>query len=188
MKILLRKTVGLHLLTFEELSTVLADVKSTLNSRPLIALDFSSTDGCATLTPGHFLVGWPLKASPQIVDTKTSITLVKRWNLVKRLQTELWRKWSTTYLQQLQSRKRWIKTSRNFMIGDIVIVKDETLVRRTWPLARVVKVYPGKDGFVRVVYLLCQGKVYNRPIHRLVLLVPEDSTATQPRPLEDAQA
>ena len=74
------------------------------------------------------------------------------------------------------------------MIGDIVFLKDETLVTRTWSLARVVKVYPGKDGLVRVVDLLCQGKVYNRPIHRLVLLVPEDSTATQSRPPEDVQA
>ena len=98
MKILLRKTVGLYLFTFEELSTVLADVESTLNSRPLIALDSSSTGGCAALTPDPFLVGRPLKALPQIMDTKTSITLVKRWNLVKRLPTELWRKWSTTYL------------------------------------------------------------------------------------------
>ena len=55
--------MGLHLLTFEELS-----VESTLNSRPHSALDSSSTDDCAVLTPGHFLVGRPLKIPPQIVD------------------------------------------------------------------------------------------------------------------------
>ena len=43
------------------------------------------------------------------------------------------------------------------------------------------------DGLVRVVDLHCNGRLYNRPIHRLVLLVPSEATELQLLPGEDVQ-
>ncbi len=169
MKILLRKLVAPHLLTFEELHTILTEAEAIMNSRPMIPVDSMESDGSCALTPGHFLIGRPLKAPPTPTDLH-KIPILRRWNLVKSLHTDLWRQWSARYLQSLQARSKWQHTSRNFKKGDVVIIKDETLVHRTWPLARVEQTYPGEDGLVRTVDLICQGKIFRRSTNRLVLL------------------
>ncbi len=53
MKTLLRKHVRDHRLTFEELTTVLAEVEATLNSQPLLPVHSTSPDGSDLLTAGH---------------------------------------------------------------------------------------------------------------------------------------
>ena len=72
-------------------------------------------------------------------------------------------------------------------MGDVVLLKDETLVRRTWPLALVMKTYPCSDGLVRVVDLCCNVRLYNRSVNRLVLLVSSEATELQLLPGEDVQ-
>ena len=53
-----RRIVGGVWLTFEELTTVLTQIETCLNSRPLTLLPHPE-DGIEALTPGHFLVGAP---------------------------------------------------------------------------------------------------------------------------------
>ena len=50
-------------------------------------------------------------------------------------------------------RKKWNAKKRNLRVGDIVLIEDEIYPRGAWPLARVVEVVTGKDGFV------CSAKV-----------------------------
>ena len=59
MKTLLRQTIGSHLITYEELTTVLIEADAMLNSRPLLSADSTPDDGVPPLTPGHFLIGGP---------------------------------------------------------------------------------------------------------------------------------
>ena len=60
----LKCILGDHKLTFEELSTVLCQIEACLNSRPLVPLIVTNTEGIDCLMPGHFLVGLPIKALP----------------------------------------------------------------------------------------------------------------------------
>ncbi len=46
--------------------SVLTDIEATMNSRPICALNSLPEDGVEVLTPGHFLVGRPLLAPPQL--------------------------------------------------------------------------------------------------------------------------
>jgi len=70
-------------------------------------------------------------------------------------------------------------------VDDVVIVKDDSLPRNRWPLARVVQTYPSDDGLVRKVKVLVadpsldkDGRrskasvLLDRPVHKLVLFTP----------------
>ena len=43
-------------------------------------------------------------------------------------------------------------------MGDIVLLKDDSLKLHSWPLAKVTEVSPGPDGVVRVVTLTLPGE------------------------------
>ena len=74
----------------------------------------------------------------------------------------------------------------------IVIVKEDTLPRNCWQLARVSKTYSSEDGYIRSVQvdlgdaaLPADGKRkgpvrrLDRPVNKLVLLVPRDADADE---------
>ena len=48
---------------------------------------------------------------------------------------------------------------------------DEAQARCHWPLGRVTSVRRSVDGLVRSVSLLARGKIYKRPVAKLVVLV-----------------
>ncbi|XP_043498438.1 uncharacterized protein LOC122521747 [Polistes fuscatus] len=64
LKFHVERTVGDTLLTYEEASTLLAQIEAILNSRPLEPLKDDPEDTTA-LTPGHFLIGTALNAVPE---------------------------------------------------------------------------------------------------------------------------
>lgn len=51
-------------LTFEEMSTLFAQIEACLNSRPLCAIT-TDLDDLNSLTPGHLLIGTPLNLIPE---------------------------------------------------------------------------------------------------------------------------
>ncbi|XP_043502767.1 uncharacterized protein LOC122524518 [Polistes fuscatus] len=61
----LKKVISDCPLTFEEFYTVLTQIEACLNSRPLTGHPDSPLEPFA-LTPGHFLIGAPLVALPEI--------------------------------------------------------------------------------------------------------------------------
>ena len=73
---------------------------------------------------------WQLLAPPLKVDEETKISLLWRWNLVWHLVFDLWVQWRKEYLQSLQVHHKWKKSQRNLRVGDVVLLKDDTLVCR----------------------------------------------------------
>ncbi len=174
MKTLLRKLLAPHHLRFDELYTVLVEVESILNSRPLAPLHTDEVAEGSYLTPGHFLIGRPLKATPSKDPGHASITNLRRWTLVNRLTRDLWRRWLNSYLSSCAHRTKWRNRSRPINAGDIVYVKDDTLRYRDWPLAIITRTYPGDDGLVRAVDIRCRGKEYTRPLKMVIPFILAD--------------
>ena len=68
-------------------------------------------------------------------------------------------------------RSRWRKGNPNFNAGELVLLKDDDYTKRgRWPLARITRVLPGRDGVVRVVELKTKDGVYTRPVANLFKL------------------
>ena len=127
MKVHLKRIIGDAKLTFEELSTILAQVEACLNSRPLIPMP-NEDDGIEALTPGHFLIGRPLESLPDYPSTFQTVSILRRWNLCQTLTRHFWQRWSTDYFASLRKFTKWHDSTRNAQVGDVVLLREDGLV------------------------------------------------------------
>ena len=172
MKTHLKRIMGDVKLTYEEFSTILCQIEACLNSRPLIPMP-NDDDGIEALTPGHFLIGRPLTAVPDMAPSQ-SLSLLRRWQLCKSLVRHFWKRWSTEYVTQLGRFNKWCQPTRNLQPGDLVIIREDSPIVMRWPLARVLKVHPGRDNLVRVALVKTSTGVYTRPVNKLAVVLPND--------------
>lgn len=167
-KHLVRMSKGV-LLTFEETTTLLCQIEAVLNSRPMYPTSSDPAD-FNVLTPGHFLIGGPLMLPPEPDVSSVPQNRLKRYKLMQKQMQVFWKRWSVEYLPQLQRRGKWTKQNRNFSIGDLAILRDDTPPLK-WPLVRVTAIHPGADGCVRAVTVRnSSGSEFKRPTIKLALL------------------
>ncbi|GFV99611.1 integrase catalytic domain-containing protein [Trichonephila clavipes] len=73
------------------------------------------------------------------------------WQKITKIIQLIWKRWSVDYLNSLQQRNKWHFEKKNAKIGDMVLIKEDTLPSCQWSLGRINNIYPGKDSKVRVV-------------------------------------
>lgn len=163
------KIIGREHLTFEELSTLLCQIESILNSRPLYANIANDNEGYDVLTPAHFLIQTKSIVLPAMSEDDKSID--KRWQLIQKIMQTFWKKFQDEYIHGLQQRKKWKDKSENFKEGDIVLIKSEDLPASHWPMGKIIAVHPGADNLVRVVTIKTPNNTsIQRPIVKLCKL------------------
>ena len=146
----LKRIVAGYKFTFEELYTVCCKVESYLNSRPLGPITSHDLDGNSALTPAHFLLGRSARAYPRKPVTSNP-TILQRWEKCLQASQHFWERWSHEYLQHLQKATKWHKKTKNYAVGDMVMLTDGKEFDCQWTMAKIVDVFPGKDGLVRSV-------------------------------------
>ena len=154
----------------ESLRTFLTEAEAIVNSRPLTLENLHDPE-TTPLTPNQILTMKNFVASPPPGDFQgEGVYARKRWRVVQHLAEKFWSRWKKEYLQLLQLRQKWAGEKRNLRVGDVVLLKDDT-VRGQWPMGRVVEVHPSDDGLVRSVSLKVRGVILKRPVHKTVLLL-----------------
>lgn len=151
-KMHLKRILGNHTLTFEGLYTVLSQIESVLNSRPLTPLS-SSPDDFDILTPSHFLIGRKICNLPDPNLREIPKSKLSMYQHLQMIFQHFWQRWSTEYLNELQTRAKWYIERNNVKIGDVVLIKDKNLPPLQWRLGRVNRIIYGIDNKVRVVIL-----------------------------------
>ena len=179
---------GTHL-DDESFRTLMKEVQNYIvNSRPLTVNNMASPDFPEPLTPNHLLtMKTKVLMPPPGVFQREDLYSKRRWRRVQHLADVFWNRWKKEYLLTLQQRQKWTKPCRNLKVGDVVLVKNDNLPRIQWKLARVEETLPSDDGFVRKVILAfgtatldkCgrrtqEVQYLERPIHKLVLIQPQD--------------
>ncbi|XP_068245416.1 uncharacterized protein [Palaemon carinicauda] len=124
------------------------------------------------LTPNKLL---NMEDSPVGCDAAIGGHSKQRWKQVQHMAEQFWARWKREYLLGLQKHKKWLKERRNVSVGDVVLMVKENEARCHWPLARVVQTKVGKDGLVRTVTVRREGKEYDRPLSKLVLILEEET-------------
>ena len=148
--------------TDEKLTSAFIATEALLNSRPLTYQSANSMD-IVPLTPSHFLHGeLSRETAPTIIEANRHPK--HRWRRVQEVVRHFWHRWLKEWLPSLATRKKWNSPTRDFAVGDVVLVMNGETVRGHWPLGRIVAVYPGSDGHVRVAEVQVDNTVLKRPV------------------------
>ena len=160
----------IHIKTFE---TIIIEIESILNRRPLTAISADSRD-VEALTPAHILypATYAHSSATIIPDNVASPADVLRttWKRAESRINAFWNSWTRDYLVLLHDRKKWTKVKRDLKVDDIVIIVDTTASRNEWRLGRVVEA-DVTDGTVKKVRVKrADKKIVTRDRTKLVLL------------------
>lgn len=162
----LKRVAGTRILVYQEFETLMVRIEAILNSRPLTPLSHDPND-LRPLTPGHFLVGRPLRCIQRPRISPRDLPRIQHWDYISGLLQSFWDRWSKEYLLLLQTRPKWFKNNPNLVIDKLVLVDDPDLPPLKWKMARVIAVHPGPDGKVRVATIRTQTGELQRPVHKL---------------------
>ncbi|GFT68344.1 integrase catalytic domain-containing protein [Trichonephila clavipes] len=164
-KELLMRTLGKVIFTYEELLTILCECEKVVNSRSLTYLSEDMQD-LTPITPARFLFEIPTTVTKDL-EVRDANHFRKRFRFRDKVIEELKRRFRNEYLGQLIQRQKQHPQSSNIQVGDIFLIGNDWKKRLQWPLARVIKLIPGKDRLVRTVKLKTQSCILIRPIQRV---------------------
>ncbi|XP_041969837.1 uncharacterized protein LOC121726512 [Aricia agestis] len=169
----LRRVVGNANLTYEELSTVLAQIEAVLNSRPLSPMSTDPND-FLPLSPAHFLIGRTL-TSPACENLMEANTLrLTRYQRVEQMRQHFWSRWMKEYISELQSRTKWKANDDHLLPNTLVVIKDDNLPPLKWHLGRIVSLIPGKDNITRVADIRTASGIIRRACTKICPLFTPD--------------
>lgn len=166
--------MGIKTLTHDVLVTLMAEVSAMINSRPIVPVSYDP-EVPDVLSPSVLLTQKLQCDQPPVGDINVKDLYRKQWQQVQYLASQFWLRWKREYLQSLQKRCKWNLEQDPFKVDDVVLLKDVDVTRSCWPMGRVTRVFPSKDGRIRKVEV-CVIKdgnkvLYTRPVVELVLLV-----------------
>ena len=165
----LKKSIGRATLSFEELRTILIEIESTLNNRPITYI-YDDEEGISyPLTPSCLLYGRRTTTTPndsqfEIVSTNESLT--RRAQHHKTLLKEFTKQWRREYLLSIREAASSSNNGTRDVIaeGDIVILKNESTKRLFWKIAKVEELIRSIDGVVRSAKIRVLNSETRKPI------------------------
>ena len=151
--------LGDQSVTDELLITVITDIESLLNSKPLTHGSLHPDDD-EPLTPNHFIFGRPSPYVPLCQADVNDVLSKEHVKITQALVHKFWVRWMREYVPNLTERRKWTTSRPNLQANDLVLIVDETQPRGTWPIGRVVEAIAGQDGVVRKAKVKIKNSEY----------------------------
>ena len=149
----LKKSVGRSLLTFEELRTLVVEIETTQNNRPLTNI-YDDEGLSYPLTPADLIYSCQIATMPHqrhcnVISTFHSLTKRARYHF--RLLEGFTKQWHKEYLLGLREyhQNRTGAIEQSIRVGDIVVLREEGSARCWWRLAKVTELLKSRDNVVR---------------------------------------
>lgn len=162
-KVALRYSLSQKHLNTQELLTLVYHIENLVNHRPITFAN-GNEEEILPLSPIQFLIpSASLETSRNLSVNRNSYLKAMAQNA--SAVRKFWTRWKKEYLPYL------IENTRNHQdysikVGDVMLL-NENCKRQHWPLVRVSKLIPGRDGKVRSVQIFLKGKTYTRPLKLL---------------------
>ncbi|XP_064087333.1 uncharacterized protein LOC135201986 [Macrobrachium nipponense] len=174
----LKKVFYHNRVSLDELQTVVVEIQSRVNNRPLSYINSDSMSP-EPLSPSHLLYGRSIEAMPPVVLADESDPtymdhdqLNKQFSLLSCIISKFEKVWKNEYIISLRERHYGSDRARelnNLKVGDVVLVQFES-PRSEWLLGRIVELRPDSEGVIRSVDVYCKGHVSTRTVEKLVPL------------------
>ena len=179
-KVMLQK----HLLTLAQMQTLVIELQSSINDRPL-GVTREDLEG-PLITPNLLVYGReknPLRTPGAAALARMPVS--KMWLHRKRILAQFWSKWQSDYLNTLSVTNKWLQKDPTILkVGDVVILKPETLEKNQWRIARITDLHRNLDGVLTTATVLLPSKaVLTRTLRQIALLEPaflEQGNPTKP--------
>ena len=111
----------------ESLSTLFAEVEANVNSRPMMVETINNVNSEVKISPSHILtMKSKVVMPPPGVFGKPDLYCRRRWRRIQDISNEFRSRWRKEFLVTLQKRQKWREAQRNFSVGDIVFLQDES--------------------------------------------------------------
>ena len=180
----LKKTLGRAFVTLPVLETVIVEVESMLNSRPLTYVSSDLADP-EPLTPAHLIYGRNITSLPHpftdddntnCASILTAADMQTLHNRHTQTLQHFWSRWKQEYLTALREQHRAMGIKKNRICkGDVVIVHEDNKPRLRWKLAVVEELLEGNDGGAKIRTSNCKT---SRPITKLYPLEVSEALDT----------
>ncbi|GFU17157.1 bel12-ag transposon polyprotein [Nephila pilipes] len=116
------------------------------------------------ILPSKHLADIPLNNVSDL-DQIEKTNIVLRWRYIQKVRENLKQRFKREYLGFLRSSVT--KREDKINVGDIVLIGTDDKKGLHWLLGRVLELFPGKDGIIRLVKLRTEKGNVLRPIQRL---------------------
>lgn len=171
----MKRVVGDTSFTLEELTTLITEIESCMNSRPLTPMSSDPSD-LEVLSPAHFLIGAPLTALPDPNLSHLNYNRLKHYQQIQYLLQQFWKRYQLEVLNELQSRQKWFSQPINLKVGMLVLIKEQNVPPLKWITGRILKLVPGKDGITRTVLIKTQSSTFERAVNNVCVLPIDDDS------------
>ena len=155
--------IGRAKLTRKELMHSLCAIPNTINKRPITTLT-EDPDDLRPLTPSLFFQDIPVSGLPEFTCVE-ACQFRAAYKKVREVKEALQARFRKEYLSQMVQAVG--EKKRNLHVGELVLVESDNRKRFEWPLGGIVKLFPERDGEVRVAEVKTASGNLIRPLQRL---------------------
>ena len=157
----LRKILSKLKLTYEELLTVISEIESVVNSRPLCYVYDNSIE--EVITPSHLLLDRRVLTRLDSDFNENNMdcnALSRRLHYLQTLIVHYWNRWRPKHLSELRERHKLTNVipDRQIKLNEVVIIEETHVPRSRWKIGQVEEFITSKDGFNRRCKLRMIGK------------------------------
>ena len=159
-------------MNYEQIQTVLREIKAIVNNRPLTYVYPTELETC--ITPNHLLFGRTLSFSttepaPRITE---SFSFKLYSSKISNIINHFWDRWRKEYGTSLREYQKIVQPNDNLPrinIGDIMIVHENFQPRTLWKMGIIEDVIKGSDRHTRgaVVRISKSNSLIKRPVNLL---------------------
>jgi len=192
----IKKTLGRTFISLQQLQTVIVEIESMLNDRPLTYVNSDLQDP-QPLTPSHLLSGRRIQQAPRPFKDQEEISdpsyvdaldLRKSVDRLTQVIGHFSSRWRKEYLTSLREFYKMTRQSKQMINkGDVVIVHEDNTPRIQWRLAVVEELIMGNDGQVRAAHIRTSTHTTTRPVAKLYPLEVQDGKQSDSTISEDVE-